>query len=388
MAKVLLTNGLLRKTLAAARSLGKRGVEVYAAETTRTAPAFYSKYVMGGFLCPDPAREPDAYAEWLERTIRREGIGMLVPMDDAPMDIAVGLRGRLEPFCAVAAPPEASYRIAADKGLAVPLAERAGVPCPRTAVPQSLEEAERIAREIPYPAVVKPRRSSGSRGIRVARTADELIAAYREVHAAHPLPLIQEYIPPGDRYDVCLLYGTDGALLASFVQREVRHFPLPIGPSTMQESVARPDLAELALAVMRPLEWTGVVEIEFMVDPSDGRPKFMEINPRFWNSLHAAIAAGVDFPWLLYRSLAGEPVEAVHEYETGVRCRNLLPGELLHFLANRDRLRMDPPLWAGAGSGVVDDVLARDDPGPAWATLLACARYAVDPGMWRTVFRR
>jgi len=388
MPSVLLTNGQLRKTLAAARSLGKRGVTVDICDTTRLHPAGFSKYAGASLVHPDPRAEPDRFGDWLERTLRTGRYDALFPMDDDTMDLVVARRERFEPHCAIPLPPSESYRIAADKGEAVRLAEEAGAAAPRTLRPASIDEVDALADadELRFPVVVKPRRSSGSRGIRVARTPAELRSLYREVHASYPLPLIQAYIEPGDRYDVCLLYDADGRLTASFVQKELRHYPLERGPSTAQESVTHPALLEASLRMMERLPWRGVVELEFMIDPADGTPKFMEINPRFWNSLHLAIAAGVDFPWLLYESTCGRSVEAVRAYEVGKRCRNLLPGDALHFLASPNRLSMDPPMLGGRS--VEDDIWSRGDPLPTLGFLLASARYAADPNMWRFFFRR
>jgi len=390
MPSVLLTNGQLRKTLAAARSLGRGGLTVDVCDTTRLHPAGFTKYASASLVHPDPRREPDAFADWLEGTLVHRKYDAFFPMDDDVLDVIVERRDRFESLCAMALPASASYRLARDKGEATALAEAAGVACPRTFRPSSFEEVEAIAAKfIGYPVVVKPRRSSGSRGIRVARSATELTAAYREVQAAgYPLPLIQAYVAPGDRYDVCLLYDAAGRLTASFVQKELRHYPIERGPSTAQESVRHPALLEASIAVMERLPWRGVVELEYMVDPADGQPKFMEINPRFWNSLQLAISAGVDFPRLLFESLTGRIPAKTHDYVVGKRCRTLLPGDALHFLANPRRASMDPPVWAGRRAGVEDDIVDITDPLPMLGFALAAARYALDPAMWRLLFRR
>lgn len=390
MPSVLLTNGGLRKTLAAARSLGKGGLTVDVCDVTRLHPAGFSKYARESLVHPDPRREPDAFADWLERTLLHRKYDAFFPMDDDVLDAVVERRDRFEPLCAMPLPPSASYRLAGDKGESTRLAAAAGVACPQTIRPASLEEVDAIAaRHSDYPVVVKPRRSSGSRGIRVARSAAELTAAYREAQeAGYPLPLIQAYVAPGDRYDVCLLYDAEGRLAASFVQKELRHFPVERGPSTAQESVRHPELLEASLAIMERLPWRGVVELEFMVDPADDQPKFMEINPRFWNSLQLAISAGVDFPRLLYDSLTGRMPANTHDYVVGKRCRTLLPGDALHFLANPRRSSMDPPIWAGRRAGVEDDIIDWTDPLPTLGFALGAARYALDPAMWRLLFRR
>lgn len=387
MSFVLLTDAQQRKTLAATRSLGKRGVKVLAAERTRFTPTAFSRYCHRHLVSPVPA-DREAYIHWLRRTLAQYPCDLVVPMDDETMRVVMEHREELEACCRLPLPPAASYRVAADKGLAVRAASAAGLDCPETFLPRSREEVSRLSGNLRYPVVIKPRQSSGSRGIRIVRDRTELTETYAAVHQVYPEPLIQEYIPQGDRYDVCLLFGRNQEVKASFVQKEIRHFPLEMGPSTVQESVWCPALLKQALDLMRRLPWFGVVEIEFMIDPRDGRAKFMEINPRFWNSLQAAIQAGVDFPWLLYRLALGQEVETVSTYQTGIKCRWLLPGDLLHFLTNRDRARMDPPFWSGRKQDVYDDLVSLSDPLPVVGFCLACLRYFPDPGMWKSFLLR
>jgi predicted ATP-grasp superfamily ATP-dependent carboligase len=61
--------------------------------------------------------------------------------------------------------------------------------------------------------------------------------------------------------------------------------------------------------------------VEFRMDEKDKKPKLMKLNGRFWNSLPLAIAAGVDFPYLLYKMIKEGDVETVSTYRLGVKCR-------------------------------------------------------------------
>jgi len=385
---LLLTNGMLRMATAAVRSVGSRGVTVGVGDTSSFTPAAFSRYCRDRWVYPDPEREPEAFCGSLLDRIERRGYRVFFPMDIPALEIALDNRAELEALCGLPLPPTGSCRTALDKGLSALTAARAGVEAPATLMPGSPEEVPAMARRLGYPLVIKPRVSSGSRGIRIVHDDSRLMDHYLDIHASYPLPVLQACIPVGERYDVCLLYDRDGRLRASFTQKEIRHFPHPIGPSTMQESVWMPELVERAKAIMAHLPWYGVAELEFMIDPRDGVPKFMEINPRFWNSLQLSVRSGIDFPWLLYRLAIGEPIQDLHTYRIGQRVRTLFPGEVLHFATNPDRWRMDPPLLSGARRGGEDDILSLRDPMAAVGLAAAACRHLFDRRVWSKLLKR
>ena len=65
---------------------------------------------------------------------------------------------------------------------------------------------------------------------------------------------------------------------------------------------------------------------------ASGKPKLLEINPRFWGSLELAIRSGVDFPLLYAKAAMGEKLVPVHDYRAGVVCRWMFPGEILRYM--------------------------------------------------------
>jgi len=388
MNSVLVTNGLLRMALAAVRSLGKKKVEVIAAEKTRVAPSLLSRYCSLPLFSPDARQEPEIYLSWLLDTVKSYKPTVLFPMDDDVMDLAAAHRTELAKYCRLVLPPQESYIIARDKGLAVKAAQKAGLACPETYQIEDLTGIGEISSKITYPVLIKPRMSSGSRGMSIVYDSRLFAKAYREVHEKYPFPLIQEYLEQGDRYDVCLLFNQQSRLKAAFVQKEIRHFPPEMGPSTMQESVYAADLLEQAEALLASLNWQGLAEVEFMKDPQDGKMRFMEINPRFWGSLQLAILAGVDFPWLYYQLAVEGDVRDSFTYESGLRCRHFFPGDVLHFITSKNRFKLDPPLFAGKKERVFDDIVSWEDPLPAGGVVLSCFRYLLDKKMWRFMFKR
>lgn len=388
MGSVLLTNAQLRKTLATVRSLGQKGVVVTVAEETRMNPSAYSKYCRYSMVYPSAKNKPLELYQWLVNILKTGKYEVLFPMDDDIMKVAIEHREELEKLCSIPLPPTESYKIAMDKGRSAELAINSLVDCPKTYFPKDISKLKELVLDINFPVVIKPRMSSGSRGIRLVERKEDFISYYLEAHMKYPYPIVQEYIGNGDRYDVCLLFDKSSQLKASFVQKEIRHYPLDMGPSTIQESVWVPELIDKAMKLMRNLQWYGVVELEFMLDTSDGKFKLLEINPRFWNSLYMALIAGVDFPWILYKLAKGNEVEETCTYKTGLKCSNILPGDILHFVFNKNRRPLKPPFLAGKKHNTYDDIISKSDPLPTLGFVLACFRYLFDINMWRFIFKR
>lgn len=388
MSGVLLTNAQLRKTLASVRSLGKKGIETFVVEETRFSPAAFSKYCTKALICPNAEKQPEEFYERITEIITKYNCDVFFPMDEDTVAVAMEHKEELEKLCSVPLPDFKSYEITSDKGKAYKHAMSVGVNIPGTVFPDSADNLHEITANLKYPLMVKPVKSNGGRGIKSVYCKEELLKAYVEVHEHYPYPVIQEHLGEGDVYDVVLLYNSHNELRASFIQRHVRKYPLVTGPSTVQESVVHPEMLDMAIKYMEGLNWCGIADLEFMVQRETGEIKFLELNCKFWNSLQMGIYAGVDFPWLLYKIAMDGDVEPVKEYKTGIMCRNLLPGDILHFIFNKDRRNMNPPLLSGKDINMRDDIISKDDPMPVVGFVAACLRYIFDKRMWKFLLRR
>ena len=387
MSRVLVTDGHWRKTLAAVRSLGKMGVEVTAAESSRVAASLFSKYCHRRLVYPSVLRQPEAFLASLRQELSQRNYDLVMPMEEETLLLLAQHRREFPPVARLPVPPyEALVRVR-DKGWLLQHASRQGIPIPRTAWVGDMAALSTIKETIPPPWVIKPRVSSGSFGIAYVEQADDLAAAYRKVHSKFPFPLIQERLPvEGEALGCSALLDKDSQIKALFVHRRLREYPITGGPSTLRESVRHPRIEELGIRLLQSLNWHGVAMVEFKVDPRDNEPKLMELNPRFWGSLALAIHAGVDFPYLLYRMAMGEEFAPVMDYKVGVRCRWLLPGDLLHFLQNPHRFHLKPSFFQF--KGIPDDILSCDDPLPLVGSLLTLLSLPWDKDLRRFLQRR
>lgn len=389
MSRVLVLDGMWNKSLAAVRTLAQRGLRVTAGECTRWATAIFSKHCSERFIYPSPSARPAAFLCALEQELETGRYDVVFPMEWTTQSLLTHpeTRSRLERFVRIPFGDVSAAALLNDKSFVMRKAEALGIATPRTWHPLSVDDVRETAGELSYPLLIKPRSSSGSRGILPVVDSRDFVAAYLRVHAQYPLPIIQERIPSGgESLGVCVLLNAVSEVRATFAYRKIRQYPVQGGPSTLRESIRHDGIAAATARFLQSVGWTGVAHLEFLIDPRDGVPKLLEVNPRFWGSLALAVEAGVDFPYLLYRmAMDGDIAPAADDYPEGIVCRWLLPGDLLHFIANPDRFRLTPGFFDFRAK---DDILSFSDPLPVLGRVLSLFPLMFDPDMRKLISRR
>jgi predicted ATP-grasp superfamily ATP-dependent carboligase len=412
MARVLVTDGHFRKTLAVVRSLGQKGVQVTVGERTFLNTSFFSKYCTRRLVYPSPRQAPNQFIEFFLKEIERNHYDCLFPMEEETLLLLVKYHSDISRYTYLLSPDLKKIEFTRDKRNLMQFAETHGIPTPKTfqIAPEPLKvqgsrpESNKVedrppsyrlrgldhgVDEIPIPAVIKPRISSGSFGIVYVKRKEDLLPSYQSVHERFPFPIVQEWIPDGGGiYGFSALFDEGSNVKAAFVHKKLRMYPVQGGPSTLGEGVEHPWIMELGLSLLKSLNWVGVGMAEFKVDPRDGIPKLMEVNPRFWGSLQLAIVSGVDFPYLILKMAKRESFEPVLRYAVGKRFRWLLLGDLLHFLNNPNRFHLDPSFFHFFDPNTSYDVLSKDDPLPLLGSVATLSTFLYDPEMKRFLERR
>jgi len=354
--RVLVTDGNNRAALAVTRSLGRRGHHVVVGEAGGRALAQASRYCSTAVTYPDPARQPQAFVEWLAATVVSERIDVVLPVADIATVLVVENRQAIDPKVRIPFSTAHAINRAADKSCLVRLANELGVPAPATVVLDHPSRVQECAARVNFPLVIKPHRSRvrtedgwAQASVRYARdmTGLERDLASRRVHE-FPV-LLQEYIPG---YGLGVFACCDrGRPVALFSHRRLREKPPTGGVSVLSESIKVPPLAQAyAEALLGALGWHGVAMVEFKIDARDAKPRLMEINGRFWGSLQLAIDAGVDFPAILLDLADGHAPATPPAYREGVRSRWLW-GDVDSLMIS---LRNGPPNGRGRLGLVMD----------------------------------
>jgi predicted ATP-grasp superfamily ATP-dependent carboligase len=342
--KVLLTDCWTRKTVSAVRSLGKEGVEVHAVSHTLLAPAIFSKYVKKHYIFPFPEEQPEEFKKKILELIRKEKFDCIMPMDEAASEILLSERNEVEKYTTLPLASAEIYKIANDKWETLQAAKRIGVPIPESFMLKEIGEAEQVIEKLKFPFIIKPRNSSGSRGIKKITNRIEFDKYYPVIKEKYGEPILQEFIPQeGQGMGVGSL-AQNGNTLVNFSYKRLREYPVNGGPSTLRESTDDPLLKKYSTSLLKEINWHGIAMVEFKMDVRDNVPKLMEINPRFWGSLQLAQVSGINFPYLLY--LQSQKISLPKQsYKTGIRCRWLIPGDIAHFISNPKRFSMKPSFF-------------------------------------------
>jgi D-aspartate ligase len=311
-------------SLAIARSLGRLGIPVYMLEDQHSI-ATYSRFadkVIRVQDLRDHEKTVDSVMEVGER-LNLQG-WILFPTRDENVAAFSLHRERLNQCFRVTTPPWQTTKWAWNKNNTYALADELGIPCPRTWIAGSVDELGAL--ESWLPLAVKPAvkenffYATGAKAWR-ANTPQQLRKLYTDALRRVPAEevMIQEIIPgDGDRQFSYCAFFKNGEAHSTLMARRLRQYPREFGrAATYVESVDMPEIEELSLRFLRAINFYGLVEIEFKLDPRDNRYKLLDVNARAWGFHGLGQAAGIDFPLLMFADQIGMDL-APHRAEAGV----------------------------------------------------------------------
>jgi len=282
-----------------------------------------------------------------------------------------------------------------DKVQTAQIAAKCDIPMPKTFVLEEQKNIRRIASELNYPVVIKPRMKivwvndkavvSKITSKNYAFSKEDLVHKYLKISTAmqnmgnrYALPFLQEQIE-GTGFGVEALMSMQ-LPRALFAHKRLREYPITGGASTLRESVRAQKMTELGIRLLKAMEWTGMAMVEFKVDRKDNQPKLIEVNGRLWGSLALAISAGVDFPYLLYDVMVQGKKPYPTPYKIGIMKRWLVPGDILWFLSS---IMSGENKISTIGEflksfAVRDDVISLSDPAPFFGAIADMLKDAMD----------
>lgn len=328
-ARPVLVLGGAQSALAVNRALGRHGVPVVSLYHSQREYASASKYVSRRILTPDPVLEADRFVRVLTSLGKEYAGSLLVPAyDDALLTVAQHHEALSEHFEVGCMEWERTGKCL-DKKQTYAIADREGVPAPRTSSPTSLEELEAWSDAIAFPCLVKPRLShlySRARGGKMEKVATraELVRSWTQAREAGVEVMVQEFIPGPDHnganYNV---YMVDGEVWAECTAHKLRSKRPEIESPRLVLSRDIPEVAELGRRITKAVGVHGFVNVEFKRHARTGVFHLIEINARHNMSAALAVRCGMNFPLIEYDHRMNGARPGPLTAETGVYWINL-----------------------------------------------------------------
>lgn len=369
------------------RSLGRHGIPVCVVDDEYSVSRF-SRYCTH-FVKVAGLREERSTVDTLLETGNRLGLQGWVLYPTREELVAAFSRNRLELARTFRVPTAGwdSVQWAWDKRNAYRLAQELSIPTPITKYPASIDELEELDAFAP-PFAIKPAikehfvYATKAKAWRADSHAELRTLYQKAADLVGPGEvMVQELIPGGgtQQFSYCAFFR-DGEPIGKMVARRWRQHPLQFGrASTYVESVDVPLLEELSERFLRAINYYGLVEVEYKLDPRDSQYKLLDVNARTWGYHSIGPRSGVDFSYMLYADQVGLPV-ARCKGQSGIgwvrmttdlpaACMGLLAGDLdlkdyLHSLRNCN----------------VEAVFSREDPLPGLAEVLLVPYLALKRG--------
>ncbi|MEO8537576.1 MAG: hypothetical protein ABI533_08610 [Betaproteobacteria bacterium] len=310
-------------TARAPRSLARAGFDVTLL-TPRGTLAESSRFVSRVAHLPERVTQ----LEWIHAvaaTVRAIAPALVIPCDDMsfrllatlaiapPPQMQAALQQSLASLVRESLGDPSHYLRTIDRTLLPDAAIAAGVPVPNHAVVGALEGAVAFAARHGYRVVLK-RAMPGGDAVRVADDEPTVATAFR---ALTPQAAADDDVPAGrlllvqQRIDGALIRQSvaawRGRYLAGYATERLAEPTAPAAPASVVRHVHSLPLRDMAARLVEAFGITGLVEVEFVIDPSTQTPLLIGINRRIGRCMHVGTTINVDLGAALRAAMADEP---------------------------------------------------------------------------------
>ena len=292
-------------------------LKIYALDIKRNVGTF-SRFVKYRKV-PDVLENEDDFIECLMNNFKvQEGQkAILFPTNDQWVEAVCRHSERLSKKFIVCGPDYDTLKKILSKDVFAKKLQSIGIPVP------SVYESDVDISSLQYPIAIKSvqRRRSGNiqMGQRIADASDELrfvvcgskedAKKYLDYAYKENVPVYFQQIVRGDSSSMRTIgvFAKNGTVKALFYGKKVRGYPAQFGDCIVGEMCDIPNWArDYACKIISSINYTGIAELEFMIDKVTEKPYFIEMNPRSWSWVELCKHAGLNLAQIAFENLVLE----------------------------------------------------------------------------------
>ena len=220
-----------------------------------------------------------------------------------------------------------AIRRAEDRRLFVRAMKEAGLPLPRSGFAGTVQEALDVAGELGYPVIVRPSFVLGGGGTGLAATPEELVAIASDGLAASPITeiLVEESVAGWKEFELEVMRDrADNVVIVCSIENVDpmgvhTGDSVTVAPAMTLTDVEYQAMRDAAVACIRAVGVdTGGSNVQFALNPDDGRMVLIEMNPRVSrSSALASKATGFPIAKIAAMLAVGYTLDEIHNDITG-----------------------------------------------------------------------
>lgn len=302
---VLIPDGECYHLIAVLQSFSKvKGYRLVVLSEKKWLPMRFSR-ITSRFIYIPPGLSDKDWAALLNRNMQTHSADVVLPLSEACILRLIRVKELLDmPGRMLLPESEALLNTARHKGLLALHLKDCGLPTPETWELPLTGNPFPDAEALRYPVLAKPTGDAGG-GIGIVRltSAEEL----QRFIAQGPDPdayILQQEVD-GDDFG-CNVLCRDGEILAHTIQKGRLFSAKPFAPQVGLEFIEIDAVFQLVSRLMRSLRWNGVANVDLRYNTKEQAYQILEINPRYWLTLIASTAAGMNFPILYCKAVTGK----------------------------------------------------------------------------------
>ena len=195
--------------------------------------------------------------------------------------------------------------------------------------PKYYSEIDVKSGKIDFPVILKPINGSGSKGIKFIISSEKLYPDEIDFNKYFFQELLDNPRDIKAGFFIC----NQGEILSFYSHERIRTFPEKGGVSVFSKSTYNIQIKKAGGKIIKKLNWSGFIMIEFLQCKISNDYKLIEINPRLWGSVLLSQFCNANFLFSYIALCKGEEIkESNRIHKKNIRW--VFPYDFIYFLKN------------------------------------------------------
>ena len=304
--------------LSVIRGLGRNNIPVVAVDYQEEGTyGFHSKYVSEKLIAPHYRKNTKEYIQFLiDYAKSQDHKPVLFPCADPYVEVVDAHLDELKKYYLINQEKQGLFTDLMDKNTLHDIALEHGVKVPETIRIDEEDFLVKVQKLAGYPCIVKPSDSPAfvdvfRKKMFKVHNVSELEEAIKKAKE-HQLEVFVQRIIPGfdDHMYTFDCYLNQNSKVTHYMTcNKNRQYPINFGASVYTKQLHVPELYTIGAPFLEAVGFKGFAEIEFKKDAETGEYYLIEINVRTTNLNALLEKVGLNFPYIAYRELIGQPTE-------------------------------------------------------------------------------